>query len=260
MLDSKFGRPGNRQQHSRGSSSLTSRKPAKRSSSRNSEARRREHQEQKQQQRQQQQNRPTKRRPNKEKNSLNDKHQVDIRILKSNRTPKRRPTSKGDADKTNDQSSANKRLSISKEVELRNISSPSSSCSSTSTQLWPPITCKINAIIASGDDDDDDNNHQPYKQLPQADSSDLGGHYTNCFRLEEPDSGGCSQVTKVGSQTSAGGGSSGGRDRNSRRLESNERERMRMHSLNDAFQALREVIPHVSMERKLSKIETLTLG
>lgn len=50
------------------------------------------------------------------------------------------------------------------------------------------------------------------------------------------------------------------RERNLRRLESNERERMRMHSLNDAFQALREVIPHVSMERKLSKIETLTLA
>ncbi|XP_015926552.1 class A basic helix-loop-helix protein 15 [Parasteatoda tepidariorum] len=50
------------------------------------------------------------------------------------------------------------------------------------------------------------------------------------------------------------------RERNLRRLESNERERMRMHSLNDAFQALREVIPHVSRERKLSKIETLTLA
>lgn len=50
------------------------------------------------------------------------------------------------------------------------------------------------------------------------------------------------------------------RDRNLRRLESNERERMRMHSLNDAFQALRETIPHVSMDRKLSKIETLTLA
>ncbi|XP_076029855.1 uncharacterized protein LOC143018381 [Oratosquilla oratoria] len=50
------------------------------------------------------------------------------------------------------------------------------------------------------------------------------------------------------------------RERNLRRLESNERERMRMHSLNDAFQALREVIPHVQRERKLSKIETLTLA
>ncbi|XP_063235759.1 protein dimmed-like [Bacillus rossius redtenbacheri] len=50
------------------------------------------------------------------------------------------------------------------------------------------------------------------------------------------------------------------RDRNLRRLESNERERMRMHSLNDAFQSLREVIPHVKKERRLSKIETLTLA
>ena len=50
------------------------------------------------------------------------------------------------------------------------------------------------------------------------------------------------------------------RERNLRRLESNERERMRMHSLNDAFQELRVVIPHIKMGRKLSKIETLTLA
>ncbi|KZC11621.1 Protein dimmed [Dufourea novaeangliae] len=50
------------------------------------------------------------------------------------------------------------------------------------------------------------------------------------------------------------------RERTLRRLESNERERMRMHSLNDAFQSLREVIPHVSKKRQLSKIETLTLA
>nr|AFV92894.1 dimmed transcription factor [Platynereis dumerilii] len=50
------------------------------------------------------------------------------------------------------------------------------------------------------------------------------------------------------------------RERNLRRLESNERERMRMHSLNDAFQELREVIPHVNLGRKLSQIETLTLA
>uniref|UniRef100_A0A8B9EV54 Basic helix-loop-helix family member a15 n=1 Tax=Amazona collaria TaxID=241587 RepID=A0A8B9EV54_9PSIT len=40
----------------------------------------------------------------------------------------------------------------------------------------------------------------------------------------------------------------------------NERERQRMHKLNNAFQALREVIPHVRAENKLSKIETLTLA
>lgn len=33
-----------------------------------------------------------------------------------------------------------------------------------------------------------------------------------------------------------------------------------MHKLNNAFQALREVIPHVRADKKLSKIETLTLA
>ncbi|GAU88262.1 hypothetical protein RvY_01000 [Ramazzottius varieornatus] len=50
------------------------------------------------------------------------------------------------------------------------------------------------------------------------------------------------------------------RERNLKRLESNERERVRMHSLNDAFQGLREVIPHVQRQRNLSKIETLSLA
>ncbi|XP_053608088.1 protein dimmed-like [Plodia interpunctella] len=51
------------------------------------------------------------------------------------------------------------------------------------------------------------------------------------------------------------------RERNLRRLESNERERMRMHSLNRAFEELRRVIPHVKKpNRSLSKIETLTLA
>nr|CAG4636021.1 EOG090X030C [Eubosmina coregoni] len=50
------------------------------------------------------------------------------------------------------------------------------------------------------------------------------------------------------------------RERNLRRLESNERERLRMHGLNAAFEELRAVIPHIQVERKLSKIETLTLA
>lgn len=69
---------------------------------------------------------------------------------------------------------------------------------------------------------------------------------------------------------SRGGGGGGGRrrrqrggatkERNVRRLESNERERQRMHKLNNAFQALRESIPHIKTDKKLSKIETLTLA
>lgn len=50
------------------------------------------------------------------------------------------------------------------------------------------------------------------------------------------------------------------KERNVRRLESNERERLRMHNLNEAFQELRTVIPHVEAQQKLSKIETLSLA
>uniref|UniRef100_A0A8C4WVN4 Basic helix-loop-helix family, member a15 n=1 Tax=Eptatretus burgeri TaxID=7764 RepID=A0A8C4WVN4_EPTBU len=50
------------------------------------------------------------------------------------------------------------------------------------------------------------------------------------------------------------------RAKSRRRLESNERERHRMHNLNDAFQELREVIPHVRHGHKLSKLETLSLA
>ncbi|XP_037363028.1 class A basic helix-loop-helix protein 15 [Talpa occidentalis] len=65
-----------------------------------------------------------------------------------------------------------------------------------------------------------------------------------------------------GGRRRPGSSGSGGRRESSvqRRLESNERERQRMHKLNNAFQALREVIPHVRADKKLSKIETLTLA
>jgi len=76
-------------------------------------------------------------------------------------------------------------------------------------------------------------------------------------------------------------GTQSARERSIRRMESNERERQRMHSLNDAFDSLRDVIPHVptssrsasssspspsssssspKRRQRLSKIETLTLA
>ncbi|KAM5228899.1 class A basic helix-loop-helix protein 15 [Ctenodactylus gundi] len=75
-----------------------------------------------------------------------------------------------------------------------------------------------------------------------------------------------SRTSRAAAGTRAEGGrrrpGPGGRRESSaqRRLESNERERQRMHKLNNAFQALREVIPHVRADKKLSKIETLTLA
>ncbi|KAM9774006.1 class A basic helix-loop-helix protein 15 [Syngnathus typhle] len=70
--------------------------------------------------------------------------------------------------------------------------------------------------------------------------------------------------SREGKRQGGGGGrrrhSSTTKERSVRRLESNERERQRMHKLNNAFQALREAIPHVKTDKKLSKIETLTLA
>lgn len=45
-----------------------------------------------------------------------------------------------------------------------------------------------------------------------------------------------------------------------RRVAANARERRRMHGLNDAFDRLREVIPCLGSDRKLSKFETLQMA
>jgi Helix-loop-helix DNA-binding domain len=45
-----------------------------------------------------------------------------------------------------------------------------------------------------------------------------------------------------------------------RRLAANSRERRRMNSLNDAFERLRDVVPSLGNDRKLSKFETLQMA
>lgn len=103
-------------------------------------------------------------------------------------------------------------------------------------------------------------------------------------RKREKRSGGTEK--EPGSKAAGGGqrkkkGVLNAKERNMRRLESNERERKRMHDLNNQFQVtfcrvvshersfnihfiplqtLREVIPHIKKDRRLSKIETLTLA
>ncbi|KFU93887.1 Class A basic helix-loop-helix protein 15, partial [Chaetura pelagica] len=79
-----------------------------------------------------------------------------------------------------------------------------------------------------------------------------------CLRHKERRNGGNKESSKITAARAKHSWSN--KDRHLRRLESNERERQRMHKLNNAFQALREVIPHVRAENKLSKIETLTLA
>lgn len=45
-----------------------------------------------------------------------------------------------------------------------------------------------------------------------------------------------------------------------RRLAANARERRRMNLLNEAFERLREVVPSLDAEQKLSKFETLQMA
>lgn len=45
-----------------------------------------------------------------------------------------------------------------------------------------------------------------------------------------------------------------------RRLAANARERRRMNGLNDAFDKLREVVPNLGADHKLSKFETLQMA
>lgn len=77
--------------------------------------------------------------------------------------------------------------------------------------------------------------------------------------------------TRTPRTTKSEGNSSGGSRRRStkvptvevvkkRRLAANARERRRMNSLNDAFERLREVVPSLGSDRKLSKFETLQMA
>ena len=81
------------------------------------------------------------------------------------------------------------------------------------------------------------------------------------------------QATPTPSQTQAGAKprkGKGGRKKNlypptqvvmkHRRSMANARERRRMNGLNDAFERLREVVPNVNSEQKMSKIETLLVA
>lgn len=84
---------------------------------------------------------------------------------------------------------------------------------------------------------------------------------TNVFVRETPSHGGQQLVPKKGR---------GGRKKaerppspailRKRRQAANARERRRMNGLNDAFERLREVIPNLGSDHKLSKFETLTMA
>lgn len=69
--------------------------------------------------------------------------------------------------------------------------------------------------------------------------------------------GSCKEYKKDGKKT---GSQTGVEVMKKRRLAANARERRRMNSLNDAFDRLRDVVPSLGNDRKLSKFETLQMA
>jgi len=67
-------------------------------------------------------------------------------------------------------------------------------------------------------------------------------------------------ITKVRSVAQQSPAAAGFEVMKKRRLAANARERRRMNSLNDAFDRLRDVVPSLGNDRKLSKFETLQMA
>lgn len=69
-----------------------------------------------------------------------------------------------------------------------------------------------------------------------------------------------SSSTSSASSSSSSSAGFGGEVLKKRRLAANARERRRMNSLNDAFDKLRDVVPSLGHDRRLSKYETLQMA
>ena len=124
-------------------------------------------------------------------------------------------------------------------------SPPATGCT-TSCQLWSD--CASSSTSSAIDDDDDDADGRRRKPASVA------------VRRQPVRRRQRQSASPAAAAVSAG---ASGRERALRRLASNERERQRMHALNDAFDGLRDVIPLLDTTgagRRPSKIETLTLA
>lgn len=70
----------------------------------------------------------------------------------------------------------------------------------------------------------------------------------------------CNQKYQKDTRPQKNANNSGAEIMRKRRIAANARERRRMNSLNDAFDRLRDVVPSLGNDRKLSKFETLQMA
>ena len=105
---------------------------------------------------------------------------------------------------------------------------------------------------------------------PNSEASSYFSGTQSPFSPESTDYSPPQNLNKPATNTQTTGRKKGGRKKNLRppsptilklrREAANARERKRMNGLNDAFERLREVVPNMTAEQKMSKIETLRMA
>lgn len=101
------------------------------------------------------------------------------------------------------------------------------------------------------------NNKYDYKYKSQrSESASMNNYSQEAYYKSNCDN----KYNKETPKKSSNGAQAGMEIMKKRRLAANARERRRMNSLNDAFDRLRDVVPSLGNDRKLSKFETLQMA
>jgi len=145
------------------------------------------------------------------------------------------------------------------QTEVNSRQAHSSLSSRCRRKLHHPLWTENIAAVAAGTKYDSISSSDPPSSPSDSGVTAPTARKRTCRRVATGQRSANGSTRRSVAKTTAGVSSSA-RERSLRRIESNERERQRMHLLNDAFQGLRDVIPFVRRGRRLSKIETLTLA
>lgn len=110
---------------------------------------------------------------------------------------------------------------------------------------------------------------QSYNRQYYGENNNVYGKYEYKYKSQSASMSGCAQENYYKSlcdnrykkdSKKTQGNQAGMEVMRKRRLAANARERRRMNSLNDAFDRLRDVVPSLGNDRKLSKFETLQMA
>ncbi|XP_017052885.1 basic helix-loop-helix transcription factor amos [Drosophila ficusphila] len=144
--------------------------------------------------------------------------------------------------------------------EFSNSDSQSEGTNSCSLEMYydTPAVLELEHMLSA-----QEQQHQQHQSHPLGKIQGRSSKYWNKQQRSKPYdklSTSMSSSTSSASSSSSSSASFGGEVLKKRRLAANARERRRMNSLNDAFDKLRDVVPSLGHDRRLSKYETLQMA